>query len=146
MATLTNAQFNALNLGYLKGADLTQYASFQVLIKQWETDNDKIQQGADNAYSEMIGYFYSKYDVAREFNSISGPRTQIVVKLTAILAVRDILGNMAGIGDVTKANFEWADDIIERTQQGMFNLPLYAANCRIESSAFLVSQNFKTLG
>lgn len=142
MATLTNQEFNALNLGYLQGSDLSQYASFQVLIKQWETDNNKIQNGANNAYSEMIGLFYTKYDVLREFNMISGPRQQIVVKLTAILAVRDILGNMAGIGDVTKGNFEWADNIIMRTQDGTFNLPLYAAACNVNSNAFLVAGNF----
>ena len=146
MATLTNAQFDSLNLGYLQGYDLAQYASYQVLIKCWEVSNQKIQQGANNAYSEMIGYFYTKYDVLREFNTISGTRQQMVVKLTAILAVRDILGNMAGIGDVTKANFLWADGIIDRVQNGTFNLPLYAANCIIESSAFLVAQNFNTLG
>lgn len=146
MATLTNAEFNALDLGYLKGSDLTQYSSFQTMIKQWETDNDKIQQGADNAYSEMIGYFHTKYDVLREFNMISGPRQTLVAKLTAILAVRDILGNMAGLGEVTKANFIWADDIIERTQNGTFNLPLYGVAINLESNAFLVRQNFGTLG
>jgi hypothetical protein len=146
MATLTNAQFDALNLGYLQGYDLAQYASYQTLIKQWEVSNQKIQQGADNAYSEMIGYFYTKYDVQREFNMISGPRQQLVVKLTAILAIRDILGNMAGIGEVTKDNYIWADDIIMRTQNGTFNLPLYEANCKVESSAFTVPMNFRTIG
>lgn len=146
MATLTNAEFDALNLGYLQGSDLAQYASYQVLIKQWEVSNQKIQQGADNAYSEMIGYFYTKYDVLREFNMISGTRQQLVVKLTAILAVRDILGNMAGIGEVTKGNFEWADYIIQRTQDGTFNLPLYGVSCILESNARLVRQNFGTLG
>lgn len=146
MATLTNPQFDALNLGYLQGYDIAQYASYQTLIKQWEVSNQKIQQGADNAYSEMIGYFYTKYDVQREFNMISGPRQQLVVKLTAILAVRDILGNMAGIGEVTKDNYIWADDIIMRTQNGTFNLPLYGANCIIESDAIMVRQNFRTIG
>lgn len=146
MAILTNDQLAALSLGYITGADLMQYSSPQVLIKSYDVKNTALQQGADNAYSEMIGYFRTKYDVQREFNMISGPRQQLVVKLTAILAVRDILGNMAGIGDVTKSNFEWADDIIARTQDGLFNLPLYAANCKIESNAFLVGQNFRTLG
>jgi len=146
MATLTNAQLDAMNFGYLMGSDLAQYVAYQVLIKQWETSNNKLQDGCDNAYSEMIGLFATKYDVQREYANISGPRQNIVVKLTAILAVRDILGNMAGIGPVTEANFAWADDIINRTQNGTFNLPLYGANCLVESNAFLVQQNFRNLG
>lgn len=143
---MTNAEFNALQLGYLTGEDIAQYCSYQVLIKCYEVDNNRIQTGADNAYSEMIGYLYTKYDVQREFNTISGQRQQIVVKLTAILAVRDILGNMAGIGEVTKANFEWASDIILRTQQGLFNLPLYAASVAVNSGSTLVQSNFSFLG
>lgn len=146
MPTLTNQQLDAMNFGYLTGADLAQYSSYQVLIKQWETSNEKLQNGCDNAYSEMIGLFATKYDVNREFAMISGPRQNIVVKLTAILAVRDILGNMAGIGPVTEANFAWADDKIERTQNGTFNLPLYGVDCSVESNAFLVPQNFRKLG
>lgn len=146
MQTLTPQQLAAMSFGYLTGQDIIQYASTQVLTKQWEQNNGILQTGCDNAYSEMIGYFYTKYDVLREFNQVSGTRQQIVVKLTAILAVRDILGNMAGIGEVTKDNYAWADDIIGRTQNGTFNLPLYGANCIIESSANLVRQNFGTLG
>lgn len=146
MATLTNDQLAAMKFGYLTGADLQQYSSSQVLIKAYEVRSSCLQQGCDNAYSEMIGYFYTKYDVQREFNTISGPRQNVVVKLTAILAVRDVLGNMAGIGDVTKDNFAWADETIRMVQQGLFNLPLYGASCRIESNAFLVPQNFRTLG
>lgn len=146
MPTLTPAQLAALSFGYLTGQDILQYCSTQVLIKQYETNQNILQQGCDNAYSEMIGYFKTKYDVQREFNNVSGPRQQIVVKLTAILAIRDILGNMAGLGDVTKGNFAWADDIIERTLAGVFNLPLYAADTSIVSGALLVRQNFGTLG
>lgn len=146
MATLTNDQLAAMSFGYLIGANLMQYSSAQTLIKCYEVNNTSLQQGCDNAYSEMVGYFYTKYDVQREFNMISGPRQNLVVKLTAILAVRDILGNMAGIGEVTKDNFIWADDIIARTQNGTFNLPLYGvANC-LDSGAFLVPQSFRWLG
>lgn len=146
MATLTNDQLAAMNFGYLSGADLQQYCSSQVLIKCYEVRQDCLQQGADNAQSEMIGLFYTKYDVLREFNMISGPRQNLVVKLTSILAVRDILGNMAGISEVTKMNYAWADDIIFRTQNGTFNLPLYGVSIGINSGAFLVRQNFGTLG
>lgn len=146
MSTLTNAQLDAMSFGYLTGANLAMYSSYQVIIKQYETSQDKLQRGCDNAQSEMIGLFYTKYDVLREFNMISGPRQNLVVKLTAILAVRDILGNMAGISEVTKSNYMWADDIIERTQNGTFNLPLYGVAVNLESGAFLVRQNFGSLG
>lgn len=146
MATLTNAQLDAMSFGYLTGLDLAMFASYQVIIKQYETSPNKLQQGCDLAYSEMIGLFYTKYDVNREFTQISGTRQDIVVKITAILALRNILGNMAGIGDVTKENYVWVDNIIERTQNGTFNLPLYGVSIAIESGAFLVRQNFGTLG
>lgn len=145
-AILTNDQLAAMNFGYLTGQDLMQYASAQTIIKCYEVRQDCLQQGCDNAQSEMIGLFYTKYDVLREFNMISGPRQNLVVKLTAILAIRDILGNMAGIGEVTKMNYAWADDIILRTQEGTFNLPLYGVSLALQSGAFLVRQNFGTLG
>ncbi len=146
MPTLTNVQLDAMSFGYLTGADLSMWSSYQVIIKQYETAPNKLQQGCDLAQSEMVGLFYTKYDVLREFNQVSGTRQDIVVKLTAILAVRNILGNMAGIGEVTKNNYAWADDIIARTQNGTFNLPLYGASITVESGAFLVRQNFGTLG
>jgi hypothetical protein len=146
MATLTNAQLNALSFGYLTGADLTNYVASQILIKCYEVNSASLQTGCDNAYSEMIGLFSTKYQVQLEFNQISAPRQQLVVKMTAILAIQDILGNMAGIGDVTKMNFAWVADKINRVQNGTFNLPLYAVNATQYSSAPLVQGNYSFLG
>lgn len=146
MPTITPQQLAAMSFGYLTGQDLIDYCSTQLLISQYNKSSQSLQDGCNNAQSEMIGYFYTKYDVMREFNMISGPRQNLVVQLTAILAVRNILRNVAGIGPVEEANFAWAENIIERTLNGTFNLPLHGASCVINSGAGLVGQNFRNLG
>lgn len=146
MATLTPAQLSTMQFGYLNGSDLIRWSSTQVLIKQYEVDPECLQNGCDIAYSEVIDLFATKYDVVRELQAISSPRVNSFVKLVAIFAVRNILGNMAGLGEVTKNNYAWADDIVGRTQAGLNNFPLYAAKCTVNSVARLVKQNFGTLG
>jgi hypothetical protein len=145
-ATLTPTQLMAMNFGYLTGQDLVRWCSTQLLIKSWEVNNQALEDGCNNAYSEMTEYFATKYDVQREFNMISGPRQNTVVKLTAILAIRDILGNMAGIGPVTEANYKWADDKILDIQQGLYTLPLYGVAITVNSGAFIVPSNYNNLG
>lgn len=146
MPTLTPQQLTAMNFGYLQGSDLIRWCSVQVLTKQWEVNNNCLIDGCNNAYSEMMEYFATKYDVQREFNMISGPRQYTVVKMTSIMAIRDILGNMAGIGPVTQDNYKWLDDKILEIQQGLYTLPLYGVAITINSGAFLVPQNYNSLG
>lgn len=147
MATLTNAEFDALNLGYLMGSDLSMFSSYQIMIKQYETNQNKILQGCQIAYQEVTNMFLTKYDVPREINAISGTREAAFVKFVAITALKNILGNMAGEGSVTEANFKWHDMMLNDIRMGIDNFSLYAPSIPcVESSAFLVSGNFKFRG
>ena len=147
MATLTNAELDAMNFGYLTGADLAMWSSYQVLIKQYETNQSKLLQGCQIAYQEVTNMFLTKYDVPREINTISGTREAAFVKFVAITALKNILGNMAGEGSVTEANFKWHDMMLNDIRMGIDNFSLYAPSVPfVESAAFLVRQNFGTLG
>lgn len=146
-ATLTNDELDALNFGYLTGADLSMWSSYQVLIKNWEVNNNRLLQGCQIAYQEVTNMFLTKYDVQREINAISGTREAAFVKFVAITALKNILGNMAGEGTVTAANFAWHDAMLNDIRMGIDNFSLYApASPCIESSAFLVPGNFRFLG
>lgn len=147
MATLTNQQLDAMSFGYLTGADLAMFSAYQLIIKQYETSPNKLQQGCTTAYQEVANMFLTKYDVKRELTAISGPREEAFVKFVAITALKNILGNMAGEGTVTEKNFIWHDEQMDKVREGIDNYALYPpANKCIESSAFLVGQNFRTLG
>lgn len=147
MPTLTNAQLDAMSLGYLTGADLAMWSSYQVIIKQYETSPDKLQQGCTIAYQEVINMFLTKYDVRRELNQISGGREEAFAKFVAITALKNILGNMAGEGSVTEKNFMWHDEMLSSIRQGTDNFDLYGPSLPcVESSAFLVPMNFRTIG
>lgn len=145
MATLTNAELDAKSFGYLTGADLAMYSSYQVIIKQYESSPNKLQLGCTTAYQEVVNMFLTKYDVHRELNAISG-REAAFVKFTAITALKNILGNMAGEGSVTENNFIWHDEQLLKVQSGTDNFSLYPASGCIYSNAILVGQNFRTLG
>lgn len=147
MATLTNAELDAMSFGYLTGADLAMFSSYQIIIKQFETSQSKLQIGCTIAYQEVTNMFLTKYDVKRELNTISGPREMAFVKFVAISALKNILGNMAGEGTVTEKNFAWHDEQLLRIQDGVDNFSLYAPSIPcIESNAFLVRQNFGLRG
>jgi len=147
MATLTNAELDALSFGYLQGSDLTMFSSYTVMIKQWETSNTKLQNGCTTAYQEVTNMFLTKYDVQRELNAISGTREAAFVKFVAITALKNILGNMAGEGSITEANFLWHDEMLNKIREGVDNFSLYPpASPYYESSARLYPQNFRWLG
>ncbi len=147
MATLTNAQLDAMSFGYLTGFDLAYFSAYQILIKQYETSPGKLQGGCTMAYQEVTNMFLTKYDVPRELYAISGQREMAFVKFVAITALKNILGNMAGEGSVTESNFKWHDDELLRVQDGVSNFSLYPpAKCGVRSSAFTVRQNFGLRG
>ncbi len=143
---MTPQELSTKSFGYLTGADLIQWSSVQLLIKQGEVLPESLQNGCSIAYSEAINLFRTKYDVVSELNMISGSREVTFVKLVAILAVRNILGNMAGVNDTTKMNFDWATETIHQIQSGLFSLGLKGANRCIRSGSILVQSNFSLLG
>lgn len=147
MATLTNDQLAAMSFGYLNGADLIGVCSPQILIKQFEVNNASLQYNCDIAYQQVTNMFLTKYDVKRELHAISGARELAFVRFTAVVAIRNLLGNMAGEGTVTEANFKWQDDMLNKIREGIDNFSLYppASPC-YESSARLYPQNFRWLG
>lgn len=144
---ITNEQLIAMNFGYLTGSDLAFFASYQILISQYQKNSDSLQQGCTIAYQEVTNMFLTKYDVKRELNTISGPREEAFVKFVAITALKNILGNLAGEGTVTEANFAWHDDMTNKIREGIDNFSLYppAGPC-YQSNAKLYPQNFRWLG
>lgn len=76
------------------------------------------------------------------------PRTMMFVKLSAICAVRNILGNLQNIGESMKDNFVWADNTImalRRAQQGMPTVN-QSPTTTYGSPAEIVPGSFLTLG
>jgi hypothetical protein len=146
MPTLSNDQLAAMSFGYLTGADLMRWCSPQLLIKQYEVNQTSLLDGCNQAQGEVIRMLLSRYAIAAEFGNVSGIREIMVVQITSILAVRNIMGNMAGISDHMSANFTWADKTLRDIRNGFTNLILPSANVNSYSSSGLIPQNFSTLG
>lgn len=143
----TNAQFDAMSFGYLNGQDLATWSAYATLISVYQQSNQKIQNCCEIAYQEVTNMFLTKYNVELELNAISGKRELAFVKFVAITALKNILGNLAGEGTVTEANFKWHDDMLNKIREGIDNFalqpppgPLY------RSDALLWPQNFRWLG
>ena len=146
MPTLSNDQLAAMSFGYLTGQDLMNWCPAQLLIKQYEVNSGLLIQGCQSAQGEVIRALLSRYAIANEFSNVSGSREIMVVQITAILSVRNIMGNMAGVSEHMKTNFAWATQTLMDLRNGFINLILPQADCPNRSSSFLVPQNFSTLG
>jgi hypothetical protein len=75
-------------------------------------------------------------------------RTMMFVKLSAICAVRNALGNLQNIGESMKDNFTWADKTVmalRNAQQGMPTVN-QSPTTTYGSPAEMVSSSFNTLG
>jgi hypothetical protein len=146
MATLTNEQLSAMQFGYLTGNDLIQWASPQLLIKQYEVNPTSLQNGVNLAYGEVISNLNNRYAIQQEFNSVSSPRSDFLVYITSILAVRNILGNMAGISELLINNIADAKKALLEIREGQQNLPIDDANIVTRAGSFLVPSDFSTIG
>lgn len=98
------------------------------------------------AYGEIIRALLSRYAIADEFSKVSGGRDILCVKIASIMAIRNIMGNMAGISELMVMNFTWAAKELLAIRNGQVNLILPQANVKSISESFLVPQNFSTLG
>lgn len=79
---MTTADIEALNLGYLTGADLLQFCSPQLLISRWNVNNSNLQRGCSFAYSEIMRNLSNRYDATDEFKN-----SRLVTNIaTAVLA------------------------------------------------------------
>lgn len=152
---LTVAELKLLDFGYLKGADLLQWCPAQLLIKQYEVDNASLQQAANFAYSEFTSATINRYDIAAELAKTAGNRAVFCVKLIAILAVRNAMGNMQNISEYMMDIFKGAKKDMMDIRNAQLNLPLAppptttdtAGNVVVtESIAELVPSSFSTLG
>jgi hypothetical protein len=75
-------------------------------------------------------------------------RTMMFVKLSAICAVRNVLGNLQNIGDSMKSNFEWADTTIRALRNAQQGMPTVnqSPTTTYGSPAEMVESSFQTLG
>ena len=64
--TLTSDQLKVLSFGYLTGNDLLQWCPAQLLIKQYEVDSNSLQSGSDQAISEIVASFTTRYNMTAE--------------------------------------------------------------------------------
>lgn len=146
MPTLSNDQLAAMSFGYLTGQDLIAWCSPQLLIKQYEVNQTSLQNGCTLAYGEVIRSLLSRYAIAQEFSKVSGTRDILCVKISSIMAIRNILGNFAGVSELMVMNFTWATKELLAIRNGQVNLIMETAGVASVSSSFLVPQNFSTLG
>lgn len=143
---MTPEQLSALSFGYLLGSDLVYWCPTQFLISRYNVDNGVLSSGTATAYSEVINQLATKYDIVGTLQMVSGPREPTLVKILAILSVRNILGNMQNISEAMMVNFKWASDTLLAIRNGQMNLILNAASFPLRSGAFLVNAKFSTIG
>lgn len=146
MPTLTNDQLSATSFGYLSGSDLMQWVAAQLLIKAYEVRQTSLQDGCSMAYGEVIRALLNRYAIQDEMSNVSGTRDILIVKVTSILAVRNILGNVVGVSDLLASHYNWADETLRNLRLGFINAILPSATLTNKSDSFLVRQNFHTLG
>jgi hypothetical protein len=158
---LTVDQLKQQDLGYLSGADILQWCPAQLLIKQYEVDNNALESGANFAYAEVISALVNRYNIAAELSKSNSDSDRVVfcVKLTAILAIRNILGNMQNVSEFMMDIFKGAKKDLMDIRNGQLNLPLQIpvvstiTDCFgkqipaiTESVSELVRSSFRTLG
>ena len=81
-------------------------------------------------------------------------RSRLLVKICTIYALRNILGNLQGAGNMLEAHYNWATETALAIRNGQMNLPLQlpaAPNssypyCTPASGSGLVGSSWRTLG
>lgn len=145
---MTTDDLKALPLGYLTGADLMQFCPANVLLSFYNQNNGALQSGCNQAYAEVASKLLTKYDCSTEIKSVQGDaREPNLVGITAVLALRRILGSAASLSDEMKSHFTWADACINDIRNGQMNLALpQPSSAQTASGAHLVGERFSTLG
>lgn len=90
---------------------------------------------------------------------VPDPRAKLLVKIAAIISVRNVLGSAQNIGEALENLFKWADKTLLAIRNAQMNLPIpYPANATTTTpdgrtisynpgdQARLVSSSFKWLG
>lgn len=148
--SLTNAQLKALSFGYLNGGDLMKYCSPQLLIKQYEIDPTSLQESCDTAIAEVSAHLSTRFDLTAELAKLSDAspdtRMTLFVKIAAIFADRNAIGNIQNLSDSTLAMFTWADKTVRDIRNGQMGLPVAQSSDEMTSGSEIVGSSFLTLG
>jgi hypothetical protein len=145
-SSLDYDQLAILDFGYLTGIDLAKYCPFQVLQKQYIVDNLSLEIGVNTAYSELSSKLSARYNIALELTKRTTTRYALVVKIVALLAIRDIVGNQSGLPENMITNFKWVDDTILEIRNGQTSLGIQVALTAQNSTTEIISNSFNTLG
>jgi len=143
---LTIDQLKKITLGYLTGADLIRYCPAQLLISRYGQDSECLQEGANTAYAEFKAALRTRYDPIDEFDKEGSERDPMAVKIAALLAIKNILGNLEHISDKLNNDFLDARQDLARIIKGQLNLEVKNTTHVMESHSELISPSFETLG
>lgn len=121
---ITPDQLKAMSFGYLTGSDLMQFCPSPLLIKQYEVDNSNLQNGCDFAYAEVTGALTNLYDIATELGKTAGARAILCVKVTALHAIGNIMGNAQAISEKLVLDISMARKDLLAMRNGQLQLPL----------------------
>lgn len=80
--SLTIPQLLDMDFGYLSGDDLVQWCSPQILIKQYEVNNNALQKGCNTAYGEVASALRTKYNSSAELAKIQFTQAMATSQLT----------------------------------------------------------------
>lgn len=127
---LTNAQFIDLALGYLSGQDLAAFAPIQLLIQRNIVLPAQPQLGCNTAYAEVTRNLINRYDIVTELTktaptgSDADSRDELCVKITAILAVQNILAGAQNLSPHMEQLFSWAAKTLLAIRNAQLNLTI----------------------
>jgi hypothetical protein len=88
-----------------------------------------------------LGYNYVDHTVV-----LTQPRNNLFVKLTTILAIRNILGSIAGDNKILCSHFDWMKETLEKIKNRQMSITLDSAPITMAGRARTISSEFKTLG
>jgi len=157
---MTIADLNALDLGYISGADLTRFCPYQLLMQQYSISID-FAQCLDTAKTDIISELSNQYDFTAEylktFPKLIPPasilptdtREKTVLMLTIITTVRYILGSAAAMDERLRFWGDRADKFIEKikTRSKKLNLPIAVnmqlANTKLVHARFMSETDYR---
>ena len=146
MALPTYDDIKALDYGYLTGDDLLMFCPSQILIKQYQTNANTLENAVDIAYSEIMSSLGARYNIVSELDKTTG-RYALVVKLVSIAAIRNITGEMSGIPENLLKQFTWLDETLMAIRNGQMSLNLIKwADSTVISRSELIANNFYNIG
>lgn len=121
---ITADQLKAMPFGYLTGGDLTAWCPPALLINAYTLDADTLQRACDTAYAEVTAALTNLYNISAEMAKTGTARSILCVKVTAIHAVSNALGNAQGISEKMMRDIDLARKDLLAMRTGQLQLPL----------------------